>query len=595
MGPSGSHWLNLVYLAEGLISKGHDVVSLVPSNLYDNQLKVLNTPTRRKIQLERFEPASDNPGFQLLTSSPSTAVSSGRYSSMLALLEVLELSADTETVRRPEWSAFRNEPADFSRTQLDLRRLADRREHFSDFRSWLPLPAVDSMAEICETPLGTSSPPALNATRQKIGIPVLVPLEGDFFDSMINLQVELSLGDNENQSLLDFKWTFLYEAFKITTSSPIGVEECEVLVFDEKLISKLQQMNFDILIIDPGMNCGNIVARLLNIPLVIMQAPYIMPGFLEYATQAPVPIATFYSFKTDFTQRLKNLAWHCFAAALMRAYTARGDFIMHPPQPAMPNMVYIGGYHVQNISPLPKDLERFLEESGDAGVVVLSFGSYAKVMGRRKAEMLAAGLARVPFKVIWKFRGQRPKNTGKNTLLMDWIPQNDLLAHPKTRVFITQCGINAGYEAMFHGVPVVRVPTFPEQHLNSDNLETLGTGVTLDIFTMTSDDLYEAIMEVANNKTYKSNAVRLAQLHRDQPQSPMDRAVWWIEHVIRHGGLPHLKSAARHLSLLQYHLLDVVALLCVAVVAAGLFLWLCCRYCCRVLCGKKTAVKQKQQ
>ncbi|XP_019634059.1 PREDICTED: LOW QUALITY PROTEIN: UDP-glucuronosyltransferase 1-1-like [Branchiostoma belcheri] len=505
MGPSGSHWLNLVYLAEGLVSKGHDVVSLVPSNLYDNQLKVLNTPTRRKIHLERFE----------------------------------------------------------------------------------------------------------------------VPLEGDFFDSMIDLQVQLSLGDNENQSVLDFTWTFAYEAFKITTSSPIGVEECEVLVFDEKLISKLQQMNFDILIIDPAMTCGNIVARLLNIPLVIMQAPHIMPGFLEYATQAPVPIATFYSFRTDFTQRLKNLFWHCFAGALMSAYTSRfgpiasralgykttilelmaeadlflmrGEFIMHPPHPAMPNMVYIGGYHVQNINPLPKDLERFLEESGDAGVVVLSFGSYAKVMGRRKAEMLAAGLAKVPFKVIWKFQGQRPKNTGKNTLILDWIPQNDLLAHPKTRLFITHCGINAVYEAMFHGVPMVRVPAFAEQHGNSNNLETLGTGVTLDIFTMTSDDLYEAIMEVANNKTYKSNAVRLAQLQQDQPQSPMDRAVWWIEHVIRHGGLPHLKSAARHLSLLQYHLLDVVALLCMAVVAAGLFLWLCCRCCCRVLCGKKTAAKQKQQ
>ncbi|XP_035676999.1 UDP-glucuronosyltransferase 1-2-like [Branchiostoma floridae] len=441
---------------------------------------------------------------------------------------------------------------------------------------------------------------------------------------MIDLQVELSLGDNKNRSTFDTAWKFTYEAFKLVSVGSIGTEECEALVYDNKMISQLRQMNFDIIIIDPAMVCGNIVARLLNIPLVIIEAPYIMPGFLEYATQAPVPIATFYSFRTDFWQRLKNLVWHCVAGAIMRTFAGRfrpiasralgydttilelmaeadlflmrGDFVMHPPHPAMPNMVYIGGYHVQRVNPLPKDLEKFLEESG--GVVVLSFGSYAKVMGKEKAEMLAAGLARVPFKVIWKFQGQRPKNTGENTLLMSWIPQNDLLAHPKTLLFITHCGINAVYEAMFHGVPMVRVPAFAEQHGNSDNLETLGTGVTLDIFTMTSDDLYEAIMEVANNKTYKSAAVRLAQLQRDQPQSPMDRAVWWIEHVIRHGGLPHLKSAARHLSLLQYHLLDVAALLSAAGVAMVLVLWLCCRCCCRcccrVLCGKKAATKQKQ-
>ncbi|XP_078678245.1 UDP-glucuronosyltransferase 1-2-like isoform X1 [Branchiostoma floridae x Branchiostoma belcheri] len=502
MGPSGSHWLNLVYLAEGLIRRGHEVVSLVPSNLYASQQKALTSPTRLKIRLEKYQ----------------------------------------------------------------------------------------------------------------------VPLEGDVFDRMMQLQVQFSLGDAQEFSAFGFA-KMIFDNFGDAVN--FGRVECDTLLQNQELLSRLKDMNFDIIIIDPMAVCGSILARLLKVPLAIMEAPAIATLHLSLTSQVPVPIATYYSHRTGFMQSLKNLGYHLLMGLLVslmvgnidplasRAlgyqvtivelsaeadlFLMREDSIVYPPHPLMPNMVQIGGYHVQTVNPLPKDLEDFMKSSGDAGVVVLSFGSYAKVMGRRKAEMLAEGLARVPFKVIWKFQGQRPKNTGENTLLMDWIPQNDLLAHSKTRLFITHCGINAVYEAMFHGVPMVRVPAFAEQHGNSNNLETLGTGVTLDIFTMTSDDLYEAIMEVANNKTYKSNAVRLAQLQRDQPQSPMDRAVWWIEHVIRHGGLPHLKSAARHLSLLQYHLLDVVALLCMAVVAAGLFLWLCCRCCCRVLCGKQTAAKQKQQ
>ncbi|XP_078606601.1 UDP-glucuronosyltransferase 2A3-like [Branchiostoma floridae x Branchiostoma japonicum] len=218
-----------------------------------------------------------------------------------------------------------------------------------------------------------------------------VPLEGDFFDRTFKLQMELSLGDNKNRSLLDTLWGLAFEAFKIVTVGSIGTEECEVLVYDEKLISKLRQMAFDIIIIDPAMVCGNIVTKLLNIPLVIMEAPYIMPGFLEYATQAPVPIATFYSFRTDFRFRpiaCRALGFETTILELMAEadlFLMRADFIMHPPHPTMPNMVYIGGYHVQNVHPLPKDLVKFLEEPENAGVVVLSFGTYAEALGKGKA------------------------------------------------------------------------------------------------------------------------------------------------------------------------------------------------------------------
>lgn len=52
----------------------------------------------------------------------------------------------------------------------------------------------------------------------------------------------------------------------------------------------------------------------------------------------------------------------------------------------------------------------------------------------------------------------------------------------------------------------------------------------------------------------------------DQPMSGMDKAIWWIEYVLRHKGARHLRSAAADLPFYQYFLLDVIAFFLGAVV-----------------------------
>ncbi len=51
---------------------------------------------------------------------------------------------------------------------------------------------------------------------------------------------------------------------------------------------------------------------------------------------------------------------------------------------------------------------------------------------------------------------------------------------------------------------------------------------------------------------------QVSALMRDQIESPMDRAIYWIEYVIRHEGAPHLRSASRKLSLHQRGFMDVI-------------------------------------
>jgi UDP-glucoronosyl and UDP-glucosyl transferase len=53
---------------------------------------------------------------------------------------------------------------------------------------------------------------------------------------------------------------------------------------------------------------------------------------------------------------------------------------------------------------------------------------------------------------------------------------------------------------------------------------------------------------------------QVSALMHDQIDKPMDRAVYWIEYVIRHQGAPHLRNASRDLLLPQRGLMDVMCI-----------------------------------
>lgn len=48
---------------------------------------------------------------------------------------------------------------------------------------------------------------------------------------------------------------------------------------------------------------------------------------------------------------------------------------------------------------------------------------------------------------------------------------------------------------------------------------------------------------------------------RDQPQIPVERSMWWIEHILRHGGGKHLRSPAANMSWAKYLEIDVLLLI----------------------------------
>jgi len=166
-----------------------------------------------------------------------------------------------------------------------------------------------------------------------------------------------------------------------------------------------------------------------------------------------------------------------------------------------------------------------------------------------------------------------------NVHWVKWLPQNDILGHPKTKLFITHCGSNSQHEALFHGVPMLGIPMFAEQGWNCARAQHKGLGLCLDLLDFTADEFHDDIVELIENATYRNNVRRLSEIRKDEPFNGCEKAGYWISHVIKFGG-KHLRSPALELSLYQFLMFDLLgitlviilvltAFICIALVAIG--------------------------
>lgn len=77
---------------------------------------------------------------------------------------------------------------------------------------------------------------------------------------------------------------------------------------------------------------------------------------------------------------------------------------------------------------------------------------------------------------------------------------------------------------------------------------------------------------ISSVDSYRETIKKLSSIFLDQNDKPLDRAVFWIEYVLRHKGAVHLRSAARNLSYIQYFSLDVIAVFVVIIIVDILIL-----------------------
>ncbi|XP_053679208.1 UDP-glucosyltransferase 2-like [Anopheles nili] len=243
-------------------------------------------------------------------------------------------------------------------------------------------------------------------------------------------------------------------------------------------------------------------------------------------------------------------------------------------RPVGPTTIHLGGIHQRrSVTELPDDLSLFLAQSDEPVVYVNLGASPGGITERARRDKIVKALEQLDLASVWALEEDtEPVNSTSRLYQSHAVPQDAVLAHPKVRVFLTNGGQMNVEDAIQHKVPVVGISysTSYEHYLRQIAKYEAGIISLIDFETQTFVD---KLRDVFTEDRYQENVNKLHRLLNDQPQTSMERAVWWIEYVARNGGTSSLH--VRHLSWFEYLMLDVLLLVSVsASLAVAVFAYL---------------------
>nr|AVT42225.1 UDP-glucuronosyltransferase 40AF2 [Lissorhoptrus oryzophilus] len=381
------------------------------------------------------------------------------------------------------------------------------------------------------------------------------------------------------------------------------VTELSKVSLEHPKIQQLLKTNqtFDVVILDQVMNdCLKILAYHFKCPLILLNTVGAYP-YLNGQVGNPSPISAVNPFFTnadkeknmDFVQRVTHFFYFLVDYLLreLQLFPMHNqilkDLFPDPPDvkdlyynvslillnshvsltksvPLTPNMVEIGGYHIDPPQKLPENLQAFLD-SAKEGAIYFSMGSQikSKDMPLERRQILLNVFRRLKQKVLWKFEDEVLPGKPENVLIKSWMPQQDILAHPNMKLFITHAGLLSNTETIYHGVPALATPIFGDQEMNAQSIVQGGYGLKLSYNdkNFTEENLYNMIQELLHNPKYRDNAKMRSQIYHDRPMTPLQTAVYWVEYVIRYKGARHLRVADVGMPWYQYFMVDVVVAL----------------------------------
>ena len=209
-------------------------------------------------------------------------------------------------------------------------------------------------------------------------------------------------------------------------------------------------------------------------------------------------------------------------------------------------------------------------ESGKRGTVLMSLGTNMKsnMLGKETLSAIIKTFAQIPdYNFIWKFESELhelPVAPSKNVFISKFLPQNDILAHPSVKAFVTHSGLLSTQESLWYGKPMIALPFFADQIKNAQKSIRANVAVALNFRTLNVEEFKKAILKILEDKTFLENAEEISKLFQDKPQKPIDLAVWWIEFVIRNPSAPIYQSPALKLGWFAAGSYDIILLVLIA-------------------------------
>jgi len=225
-------------------------------------------------------------------------------------------------------------------------------------------------------------------------------------------------------------------------------------------------------------------------------------------------------------------------------------------EPLPPNVIPVGGIQVTDPNPLDDEVDEFINK-GQNGSILFSLGT--KDLEPFTLNAIVEVFRQLPqYNFLWKFEDDSvPLHLSPNVLARKWFRQSDILNHQNIKGFVTHGGSLGMYEASWYGVPTIGIPFFANQRSNVYRSVLAGVSEYINYSTLTTDELRSKLLKILTDPGYAERAALRSRRLREQPDKPIDRAIWWIENVIRNPDLSHPGSPNDKLAAIAANSLDL--------------------------------------
>ncbi|KAH8347852.1 hypothetical protein KR084_001818, partial [Drosophila pseudotakahashii] len=255
------------------------------------------------------------------------------------------------------------------------------------------------------------------------------------------------------------------------------------------------------------------------------------------------------------------------------------------PKVSIQQIVPAGGLHIRGPKELPWNVKRFLDESRP-GAIYVQLGNEQPCgqLPKEKLDTLIAFFSARKEGIIWTCHDVKTLDgLPKNVIIQHAVPQIDILAHPRVKIFLTNGDLLNLQEGIVRNVPVLGLPLFQHERRNMELAVRLGVGLPLEEGNVTANSLNWAVDRLLRESHFQLTIRDVSLEYRDRPLGALASALFWVNYVARHKGGAALKTRGIGISSCQLHLFDLfvfyagIATLVVTFLAAliygGIYVW----------------------
>uniref|UniRef100_A0A914HX86 glucuronosyltransferase n=1 Tax=Globodera rostochiensis TaxID=31243 RepID=A0A914HX86_GLORO len=230
------------------------------------------------------------------------------------------------------------------------------------------------------------------------------------------------------------------------------------------------------------------------------------------------------------------------------------DFIdrMGWPLAHGPEMLNVGS-HCKSAGPLPSKFAQLIEEPPHyRGTILVAFGSYPDwelAPARILNGIFGALNALSDYRIIFAYDGPPTIGAlkmGTHIKLFPWVPQMEILANPKTLLFITHGGLKSVREGLCAGVPMIVLPLFAEQAHQAHLLLAMGIAPVVNKYSLTEQSVLQTIQAVVSDPKSVLRSRKFRDIFTDRIIPPLDEALFRVERLVKGNNWPQIEQIQRN-------------------------------------------------